>query len=663
MGLSETPCAKTEKDLCDSPSNLRRIRVSSKTSIAASTGNNDIDEVIQNDQHKINITFEDLGYGVYEGKGKENIKWLLKNVTGYIQPGKMTALMGPSGAGKSTLLDVLAGRKSTGVIEGELLFNGRRRTRIMKRWFGYVEQVDILIPTLSVRESLMFTARLRIEKNPNLTPAEDYKAKEDRVTEVMRLLGLTSCADVLIGDARNPGISGGQVKRVNAGMELITNPSILFLDEPTSGLDSSTSFDFMKVVKNVADTGMGIICTIHQPSSDIYALFDRLLLLVSGEVVYLGDAHQAVDYFVSKGFPAPRDVNPADYLVAVTAKNKPLIETDETKQWPTVEPGFWAQMYKTSNIAEMRKTSTRNLRSEAQQIELSPDIKRFANSFWHSLGVLITRQVRKSARDPGFFFKRVFTVLTTSLIFMSVYVNIGTDNRDIRNRQALIMLTCTFFTIGSNSYLPPFVEERRFVARELNAATYPLEAYYFSVVLFEMPFNLLKAVLWSCIIYYPCAFNPGAWHFFFFMLCTFLLVDMGVALAQTFAYAFPTAEMGMMMMSSLPLIFILFSGFFIQKPNIPDYWIWAYYISYINYAVSALLFNEFDNSNRYCLSYKYIGKMFGPLDVISHQCDGTPVDYSTMAVNTTYKLSVPGDFILQTNFGLPITGFQSSQWQ
>eukprot|EP00123_Amoebidium_parasiticum_P017415 comp23843_c0_seq1/m.41637 comp23843_c0_seq1/g.41637 ORF comp23843_c0_seq1/g.41637 comp23843_c0_seq1/m.41637 type:complete len:691 (-) comp23843_c0_seq1:229-2301(-) len=613
---------------------------------------------------KVSITFEDLSYGVYEGKGKKNVKWLLKNVTGSIRPGKMTALMGPSGAGKSTLLDVLAGRKTEGVIEGDLLFNGRERTREMKRWFGYVEQKDILISTLTVKELLMFTARLRMPKNrAELGSKGDLEEKERRVDEVIRLLGLTGCKDVIIGDASNRGVSGGQAKRVNAAMELITRPSILFLDEPTSGLDSATSFDFMKVIKDVADTGVGIICTIHQPSSDIYALFDRLLLLVSGEVVYLGEADQAVDYFQAKGFPCAADLNPADYLVAVTAKHKPLIETPETRQWPTVPQEFWAEEYRKSAIAEMRKFSTKRIRADGEQQELGSEVKRYANSFGYNTAVLIARQARKAARDPGFFFKRVVTVLVTSLIFMTVYVNSGVDQQDVRNRQSLIMLTVTFFSIGANSLVAPFVEERLFVARELNAATYPVESYYCSVVLFELPYNLLKALIWSALLYYPCNFYDPVGNFFFFLLCTFFLVDIGVAMAQTFAYAFPTAEMATMMMSSLPLIFILFSGFFVQKPNIPDYWIWAYYISYCNYGVSALLFNEFYNDNRYCFTYTYQGQPFGPSDEITSFCNGTALDYSAMAINGTYQVSVPGNYILSNTFMLPLEGFQSSAWQ
>ncbi|KNC79270.1 hypothetical protein, variant [Sphaeroforma arctica JP610] len=480
---------------------------------------------------KFNITFEDLSYGVYLPKQKEP-KWLLKNVTGAINPKQMTALMGPSGAGKSTLLEVLAGRKQDGEIEGELLFNGKERTRAMKRWFGFVEQRDSLIATMTVRETLMYTARLRIKAN-GIWDKEDHADQVERVDEILDMLGLTACADVVIGDENNRGVSGGQAKRANAAMELITSPSILFLDEPTSGLDSATSLDFIRCIKDIAARGVSVICTIHQPSEEVYGLFDRLLLLVAGEVVYLGKANMAVSYFQDLGFKKAPGQNPADFLVSVTSGHKPTDGANESKTWPDVDPNYFAQEYMNSQLATDRKESTLAHRSDISgQVDTKDKKELYANGFVYNVVVLIERNWCASKRDKSFFFKRVFSIVIVATAFMLAYLMPGFDDAAIRGKQSVLMLSMIIFLFTANGQVDPTVERRNYMAREVNAGSYSVSAHFWSTVLFEVPWTFFK-------------------------------------------------------------LFILYSGFFIQYPDIPVYWIWAYYISHVNYSMAGLLLNEF----------------------------------------------------------------------
>lgn len=246
-------------------------------------------------------------------RGTPNVEmervYLIRDATGAVSPNTMTALMGPSGAGKSTLLDLLAGRKTTGTVEGQILFNGVPRTPSLKRTIGYVEQTDMLLGTVTVRELLMYTARFKL-------PATLRKAElQRRVQEVIEELDLGSCADSTIGTAQVRGISGGQAKRVNIGIELITQPRVLFLDEPTTGLDSATAHDVMSICRQIANRGRTLLVTIHQPSTDVFLLFNRLLLLVKGEIVYFDDAQSAVGYFERLGFRRnARDMNPAEFI-------------------------------------------------------------------------------------------------------------------------------------------------------------------------------------------------------------------------------------------------------------------------------------------------------------------------------------------------------------
>ncbi|KAM3584453.1 hypothetical protein VKS41_003267 [Umbelopsis sp. WA50703] len=257
------------------------------------------------------ITFDDVTYTV---GGKQ----ILTSISGYLEPGKLLAIMGPSGAGKSSLLDILARKPKRGVISGRILINGEVPTRKQfKRISSYVDQEDTLIGTLTVRETLMYSALLRLPRTVPLA------IKQKRVEETIRELGLTHVADSYIGVAGMRSLSGGEKRRVSIGKELVTSPSILFLDEPTSGLDAYNASVVMECLLRLArNSRRTIITTIHQPRSNIFKMFDSFMLLANGHTVYFGPAKSASQYFVSIGYPVPKDYNIADYLIDVTM-NKP----------------------------------------------------------------------------------------------------------------------------------------------------------------------------------------------------------------------------------------------------------------------------------------------------------------------------------------------------
>jgi len=241
------------------------------------------------------LAWKNINYSV-PGANKKP-KQLLREVSGYARPGEMTALMGSSGAGKTTLMDVIAGRKTVGTIEGDILVNGQPKDpHVWPRLMGYVEQEDIHVGTATVREALRFSAHLRL---PSRVPEDK---RNEFVEEVMNLVGLSKLADRLIGDESIGGLSAGELKLVTVAVELVSNPSLLFLDEPTSGLDAPSARRVMAAVRRIAGTGRTVVCTIHQPSEEIFLMFDNLLLLQSGGiVVYNGplgrDARTLIDYF------------------------------------------------------------------------------------------------------------------------------------------------------------------------------------------------------------------------------------------------------------------------------------------------------------------------------------------------------------------------------
>lgn len=226
-----------------------------------------------------------------------------------VSPGEILAMLGPSGSGKTTLLTALGGRLS-GHLSGKITYNGQPFSGSIKRRTGFVAQDDVLYPHLTVFETLLFTALLRL---PQTVSKQD---KVQHVEHVIQELGLNRCQNSMIGGPLFRGISGGEKKRVSIGQEMLINPSLLLLDEPTSGLDSTTALRILTTVKGLANGGRTVITTIHQPSSRLYHMFDKLLLLSEGCPIYYGMASTAVEYFSSIGFaPSITTINPADLLL------------------------------------------------------------------------------------------------------------------------------------------------------------------------------------------------------------------------------------------------------------------------------------------------------------------------------------------------------------
>ncbi len=256
-----------------------------------------------------NLQFENISYGI-------NGKQILVDVSGVAQPGQIMAIMGASGAGKSTFLDILARKNKRGTTAGSFFVNGEKiPDNEYRNVIGFVDQEDTLLSTLTVQETILTSALLRLPRDMGIS------VKEQRVQEVMRQLGIFHIKDQLIGseEGNGRGISGGEKRRVGIACELVTSPSILFLDEPTSGLDAFNAFNVVECLVTLAKTyNRTVVFTIHQPRSNIVALFDQLVLLAKGRTVYSGPFAQCQPYFDNIGYPCPPGFNIADFLVDLT---------------------------------------------------------------------------------------------------------------------------------------------------------------------------------------------------------------------------------------------------------------------------------------------------------------------------------------------------------
>ena len=279
-------------------------------------------------EHKpASLQFEKISYNL-------NGKQILSNVQGIALPGQLMAIMGASGAGKTTFLDILARKNKRGVVEGNFYVNGEKvNDNEFRSVVGFVDQEDTMLPTLTVHETIMTSALLRLPRDMN------FSTKEQRVYEVEKQLGILTIKDQLIGseEGSGRGISGGEKRRVGIACELVTSPSILFLDEPTSGLDAFNAFNVVECLVTLAKNyNRTVIFTIHQPRSNIVALFDHLVLLAKGRTVYSGPYSSCQSYFDNIGYPCPPGFNIADYLVDLTMH----AETANTPSEENLPNGF-----------------------------------------------------------------------------------------------------------------------------------------------------------------------------------------------------------------------------------------------------------------------------------------------------------------------------------
>lgn len=254
------------------------------------------------------------------GTGREKEKIILNGISGVVCPGELLAMLGPSGSGKTTLLSAIGGRlqartrKST--FSGKISYNGQPFSGPMRRRTGFVTQDDVLYAHLTVRETLVFTALLRLPSSSNNSNGLTHLEKVAHAESVIAELGLSRVANSMVGGgAFFRGISGGEKKRLSIGLEMLVNPSLLLLDEPTSGLDSTTAQRIVTTLKRLANGNRTVITTIHQPSSRLYHMFDKVILLSEGSPIYNGLGSAALDYFASIGLSTSVNVNPSDLML------------------------------------------------------------------------------------------------------------------------------------------------------------------------------------------------------------------------------------------------------------------------------------------------------------------------------------------------------------
>jgi len=538
------------------------------------------------------LTWENLTYDVPTPAGQLR---LLKDVFGYVQPGQLTALMGASGAGKTTLLDVLAARKNMGVVGGEILVDGVKPGIAFQRGTSYAEQLDVHEPTQTVREALRFSADLR---QPYRVSREE---KYSYVEEVLSLLELENLADAVIGRPES-GLSVEERKRVTIGVELAAKPELLlFLDEPTSGLDSQSAYNIVRFLRKLAAAGQAILCTIHQPNSALFENFDRLLLLQKGgETVYFGDigkdSQVLLSYFHQHGAECPPDANPAEWMLdAIGAGITPRIGD---RDWGEI----WRESEELAAVkAEIVEMKARRQRERANEPKLQE--KEYATPLWHQIRVVSWRTHLAFWRSPNYGFTRLFNHIAVALLSGLAFLQLD-DSRSSLQYRVFVIFQITVIPALILAQVEPMYDTSRLIFyRESAAKAYRQFPFAFAMVCAEMPYSLLCAVTFFLAIYYIPGFNSAssrAGYQFFMVLITELF---SVTLGQMVAALTPSSFISSLINPFIIIIFALFCGVTIPKPQIPGFWrAWLYQLDPFTRLVSGMVTTELHDLPVHCTS-------------------------------------------------------------
>ncbi|OJD15631.1 hypothetical protein AJ78_04123 [Emergomyces pasteurianus Ep9510] len=518
------------------------------------------------------------------------IKSVLDGISAVMPHGSLTAIIGGSGSGKTSLLNAISGRMNASRVKttGSTIFNGHADINSIRS--AYVMQQDVLIPTLTVRETLQYSADLR------LPPPTTQEERKEVVEQVILELGLKECADTQIGSSAHKGCSGGEKRRTSIGVQMLANPSVLFCDEPTTGLDATSAFQIVRTLKRLAQDGRTVIISIHAPRSEIWGLFDRVVLLSRGSVLYSGLAHAAIAHFAECGHELQPFVNPAEFLIDLAAYDN-RSEEAELASSARVEALKDAWKSKATKIDICEKFNVQD--SPDQRGPASGVVSQKNVDFRQQFRVLTARTFTVTVRDPmgvaGSFFEAISMSVITGWIFLQLDLSLA----GIRSRQGSLYIASSlngylillYETFRLTSDIQVFDRER--IEGVVGVSSFLLSRRAARLFLEDLP----VPTLFSIIFYFMVGYRVHPAEFFMFLglnILTHYIAVTYAAICIAISRYFPGASLVANLSFTLQSIAC---GYFVQSKQIPVYVRWLKWITYSFYTFGALCTNEFIGPN------------------------------------------------------------------
>uniref|UniRef100_A0A8C1ZLY9 ATP-binding cassette, sub-family G (WHITE), member 2a n=1 Tax=Cyprinus carpio TaxID=7962 RepID=A0A8C1ZLY9_CYPCA len=494
-------------------------------------------------------------------------------------------------------LDVLAARKDPAGLSGEVLIDGAPQPPNFKCLSGYVVQDDVVMGTLTVRENLRFSAALRLPKSIR------QREKDEKVEKLIQELGLSKVADSRVGTQLIRGVSGGERKRTNIGMELIIDPPVLFLDEPTTGLDASTANSVLMLLKRMANSGRTIILSIHQPRYSIYRLFDSLTLLLGGRLVYHGPAQDALDYFSQIGYTCEPHNNPADFFLDVingdstaVALNNLFGEAEEqlSSSLKGIEDRL-VEEYKNS-------ASNKQTKSELERIVQGQDYSKrpksrtitYSTSFFHQFNWVLKRTFRNLMLNPQTSFAQIGVMIFLALVVGAIFFGVEENSSGIQNRMGALFFITTNQCFSSVSSAELFITERKLfcVCVCVCVCIYIYNTFFF-FFFFILTLRTIPAIIFSCVAYFMIGLKASAEAFFIFLFSIVLVSYTATSMTLAISADQTVVAIANIFMTISFVFMMIFSGLLVNLPSVADWLNWLKYLSIPRYGLAALEINEF----------------------------------------------------------------------
>ncbi|RMJ13823.1 hypothetical protein CDV36_006490 [Fusarium kuroshium] len=530
-----------------------------------------------------NLTWRGVTVTVKDRETKEP-KTIVDNVEGVVEAGEICALMGPSGCGKTTLLNVLARRPTNASdVEAEVLVNGSRLSRAAFREAScFVEQEDALIGSLTVRETLEFSSRLAS------TSSLPKRERLMRIDSLLESFGLVGQANTLIGTPIRKGISGGQKRRVGVASQLITSPKLLFLDEPTSGLDSAASCEVVRYLRAVAKrNNLVVVCSIHQPSTSTFNLFDKLLLLSGGKTHYFGPVADVATYYAEAGAALPQYVNPAEHLLELVNIDFAHDREEAARKLDKLQAAWQSsrQASELSNIISAAEAAGGNLSIEA--VEKRPSMPSLTLTLLH-------RSFVKSYRDVVAYGIRIAMYLGLAIMMGTVWVRLDADQESIQPFINALFFGSAFMSFMAVAYVPAFLEDRLQYVKEHHNGLYGATELILSNFFIGIPYLFLISILFSVISYWLSNFQPTATAFFTWVMWLFLDLLAAESLVVFMTSLFPSFVISLALVAFANGLWMSVGGFMVPPTILNVFYKYVFhYWDYQKYVFEGMMVNEF----------------------------------------------------------------------
>ncbi|GKV23287.1 hypothetical protein SLEP1_g33035 [Rubroshorea leprosula] len=539
-------------------------------------------------------------------KVQQNKINILKDVSGIIKPSRLTLLLGPPGCGKTTLLQVLAGKLNPSFkVTGEITYNGYKFTEFVpQKTSAYISQYDLHISEMTVRETLDFSAqcqgigsRADIMKEVSRREKQEGVIPDPDLDTYMKILGLDICADTIVGDAMIRGISGGQKRRLTTGEMIIGPTKALFMDEISNGLDTSTTFQIVTCLQQLAHITKGtILISLLQPAPETFDLFDDIMLMAEGKIVYHGPRICIQEFFENCGFRCPPRKGVADFLQEVLSKKDQAqywCQQDQPYSYVSVDKFIAA--FKEFHVGQKlnEELCIPYHKNESDKSALSFNIHTLRQ--WEVFRACMAREWLLMKRNSFIHVFKSAQLVLFAVIAMTIFIRTRMRVDTVHATYYMFSLFYALLRLACNglaefsltiSRLAVFYKQRDFYF-------YPAWAYSIPAVILKIPFSLLDAFLWTVLTYYVIGYSPEPERFFQQLLILFLLHQVAVSLFRLIASIVRSPAVGSIYCIFILSIIFLFGGFVIPKPSLPTWLKWGFWISPLSYAEIGIMVNEF----------------------------------------------------------------------